>query len=108
AVGQSLQATIIPTRYREAHVHGLQRFLTTGKAVILNKRLELTALHRSGREFPIELSISHVSSSGRNSFNAFIRDISEAKLAQQEIAALNTELHNEIAELDARNKELEA
>jgi PAS domain S-box-containing protein len=108
AVGQPLQAAIIPPRYREAHVRGLERFLTTGVAVVLNKRLELTALHRGGRELPIELSISHVSSSGRNSFNAFIRDISEAKRSQEEIGSLNAELRRDIAELEARNKELEA
>jgi len=76
--------------------------------VVLNKRLELAALHRNGHEFPVELSISHVSSSGRSSFNAFIHDISARKRAQEEIVNLNTELSREIAELEARNKELEA
>jgi light-regulated signal transduction histidine kinase (bacteriophytochrome) len=76
--------------------------------VVLNKRLEFTALHRSGHEFPIELSISHVRSSSRSSFNAFIRDISESKRAQQEIASLNSALLREVAQLEARNKELEA
>jgi PAS domain S-box-containing protein len=108
ALGQPLQATIIPQRDRESHVRGLNRFLKTGKAVVLNKRLEWTALHRKGREFPIELSISHVSSAGRNSFNAFIHDISERKRAQEEIVTLNIDLNREIAELEARNIELEA
>ncbi|HWY21890.1 MAG TPA: PAS domain S-box protein [Candidatus Acidoferrum sp.] len=108
AVGQPLHATIIPPRHRDSHVYGLKRFLKTGKAVLLNRRLELAALHQNGREFPIELSISHVSSSGRSSFNAFIHDISERKRAQEEILNLNRELSREIAELEARNKELEA
>ena len=37
---------------------GMQRFLETGDAPVVNKRLELTALHRSGREFPIEITIT--------------------------------------------------
>ena len=108
AVGQPLHAKIIPPRYRESHVQGLKRFLKTGTAVVLNRRLEMAALHQNGREFPIEISISHVSSSGRSSFNAFIHDISERKRAQEEILNLNTELSCEVSELEARNKELEA
>jgi PAS domain S-box-containing protein len=108
ALGQPLNATIIPLRHRESHLQGLKRFLKTGEAGVLNKRLEVAALYRDGREFPIELSISHVSSSGRSSFNAFIRDISERKRAQEEIINLNAELCREIAELEARNKELES
>jgi len=108
ALGQPLHETIIPPRHRDAHVQGLKRFLKTGEAVVVNNRLELAALHRNGREFPVELSISHVSSSGSSSFNAFIHDISERKRAQEEIISLNAELSREIAELEARNKELEA
>jgi PAS domain S-box-containing protein len=108
ALGQALHATIIPPRHRQSHIQGLDRFLRTGEAEVLNKRLELVALHRDGHEFPIELSISHVSSSGRNSFNAFIRDISARKRDQQEILNLNADLSREIAELEARNRELEA
>jgi PAS domain S-box-containing protein len=108
ALGQPLHTTIIPPRYHQAYLHGLNRFLTTGKAVVLNKRLEMPALHRNGREFPTELSISHVSTSGRSSFNAFIHDISARKEAQGKILDLNTELSGEIAELETRNRELEA
>jgi PAS domain S-box-containing protein len=108
ALGQPLHTTIMPPRHRESHVHGLKRFLKTGKAVVLNRRLELAALHRNGHEFPIEISISHVTSSGRSSFNAFIHDISARKRAQEEIVNLNTQLSREIEEVQARNKELEA
>jgi PAS domain S-box-containing protein len=108
ALGQPLHETIIPLRHRDSHLQGLKRFLKTGEAVVVNNRLELAALHRNGREFPVELSISHVSSSGSSSFNAFIHDISKRKRAQEEIINLNTELSREVAELEARNKELEA
>ena len=35
-----------------------ERFHDTGEAPVVNKRLELTALHRSGHEFPIEITIT--------------------------------------------------
>jgi PAS domain S-box-containing protein len=107
-VGQPLHDTIIPPSYREAHLRGLKHFLATGEGPVLNKTLELTALDRSGREFPVELSISPVRDRGRNSFNAFVRDISERKQAEQEIAKLNSELRGRVSELEGRNKELEA
>ncbi len=108
AVGQPLLTTIIPPSYREAHLRGFKHFLATGQGPILNKRLELTALDRSGREFPVELSISPVRERGRISFNAFVRDIAERKHAEQEIAKLNSELRIRVSELEIRNKELEA
>ncbi|HEY2977475.1 MAG TPA: PAS domain S-box protein, partial [Burkholderiaceae bacterium] len=82
ALGQPLVQTIIPQQHREAHRRGLEHYLATGEAVVLNKRIELTALHRSGREFPIDLSITPIRADGAVSFSAFVRDISDRKLAQ--------------------------
>ena len=64
----------MPERFREAHRAGLARYLATGEAHVLNKRIELTALHRNGAEFPIELSITPVREGDTVSFNAFARD----------------------------------
>jgi PAS domain S-box-containing protein len=57
AIGSRLSKTVIPARYRTPHSTGLQRFLTTGIGPVLNTRVELTALHREGREFPVELTV---------------------------------------------------
>jgi PAS domain S-box-containing protein len=108
AIGQPLHTAIVPPAYREAHLRGLTHFLATGEGPVLNKTLELTALDRNEREFPIELSISPMRKGGRISFNAFVRDISARKQAAQQIAKLNAELSNRVSELEARNKELEA
>ena len=58
AVGQLMADLIIPPRYREAHNRGLAHYLDTGQGPILRQRIEITALHKSGREFPIELSVT--------------------------------------------------
>ena len=83
ALGQPLAALIIPEALREAHERGLARFLKTGETHILDQRLELSAAHRSGRAFPVELSISASRLGGGWAFHAFLRDISERKLAEQ-------------------------
>src|SRR5581483_5599914 len=57
AVGRAVADTIIPPQYRAAHRNGLARFLATGEGPLLNRRLEITALHRDGREFPVEMTI---------------------------------------------------
>ena len=76
-LGRSLSATIIPETFREAHDRGMARFLATGEAPVVNKRLELSALHRDGREFPIEITITSPMRQGDGYFfGAFLRDIS--------------------------------
>ncbi|HXE74058.1 MAG TPA: PAS domain S-box protein [Candidatus Xenobia bacterium] len=76
-VGRPLADTIIPVRFREAHRKGLHRFLETGEAPVLNRCLEVFALHRDGHEFPVELSIAALQVGQRHLFSAFLRDVSE-------------------------------
>jgi len=86
AIGQPLGDLIIPPAFREGHRKGLQKFLRTGEAPVVNQRLELSALDRSGREFPIELTITSAVSFGEGHFfGAFLRDISERREREQEL-----------------------
>ena len=81
-LGRVLAETIIPQRYRAGHEEGLRRYRASGQGPVVNRRLELSALHRDGREFPVELSISPVSLAGGTTFSAFVRDITERKQAE--------------------------
>ena len=82
-LGQTLSNSIIPPRFREMHERGLKRFLATGEGPVLNKRIEIIALHRDGREFPIELAITPVRRGDAFIFNAFIRDLTERNQMDQ-------------------------
>ena len=90
ALGRVLGETIIPPRYREAHKRGLEHFLSSGgegkDSPVLNRRIEITGLHRDGREFPVELSIAPIKMWGKYEFSAFIRDITERKAAALQLA----------------------
>jgi PAS domain S-box-containing protein len=80
ALGRDMAETLIPLRFRDAHARGIERFHRTGEAPVVNQRLELAALHRSGREFPIEITITSPMRRGNSSFfGAFLRDISERR-----------------------------
>ena len=86
ARGRFLGDTVIPNAYRERHRRGLQRFLETGEGPALNRRLEFSALHRDGREFPVELTIWPLRLGSTLHFSAFIRDITERKRAEELLA----------------------
>lgn len=107
-VGRKLSEIIIPEQHRQAHERGLQNFHATGQGPVFNKRIELTALHRDGREFPIELTIWPLGVGDSSTFNAFLRDISERKQAEQSISELNRDLVRRSAALEAANRELES
>ena len=85
AIGRELADTVIPPQYRTAHREGLARFLVDGSNAIMNRRVEITAWHREGYEFPIELSISAIRVGDRCSFTAFVRDITDRKQAEEEL-----------------------
>jgi diguanylate cyclase (GGDEF)-like protein/PAS domain S-box-containing protein len=87
ALGRVLAETIIPERFRDEHWAGLNRFVETGKARILNTRLELSALHREGYEFPVELTIAASTEPGGPAFYAFLHDISERRRSDQFLRA---------------------
>jgi PAS domain S-box-containing protein len=86
ALGRNLADTIIPSAFRDAHNAGMRRFHETGEAPVVNQRLELRAVHRSGREFPIELTITSPMAVERGYFfGAFLRDISDRRERDAEL-----------------------
>jgi len=87
AVGRVLTDLIVPEQHRQAHHRGLDRYLKDRTPGILNRRVETTALDRSGREFAIELSVWPVETGSGFTFSAFIRDISERRRAEDALRA---------------------
>ncbi len=88
AIGKNLHDLITPVRYHDkAHI-GFERFQQYGVGSLIGMTLELTALHKRGGEFPIELSISAFRF--RNSWHALgiIRDITERKQMEDQIRQL--------------------
>lgn len=91
-MGRPMSETIIPHKYREAHKKGMQHFLETGVGPVLNKTIEITALHKAGHEFYINLSISNVLLDGKWIFIAFLSDISERKNTEEQLIRKEAEL----------------
>lgn len=78
-LGRSFSEAIIAESHRLAYKEGLCRLNQTGGGRALGQRVEITALHRTGREFPVELSVNVISFGEAKFFTAFVRDITERK-----------------------------
>ena len=86
-MGQLLGDRIVPPQYREIHFRGLRHYLETGESNLLGRRVEMEALHRDGRIFPVELSVTVQKFGSEYQFTAFVRDISE-RLASEKSRGL--------------------
>lgn len=65
--------TVIPPAWREAHVAGFSRHLSTGESRVLGVPLELPVLAADGREIPCRVLIERATENpGRPVFVAWI------------------------------------
>jgi len=75
--GQRLTA-IVPPQLHEAHIVGYSRYLVTRHPHLIGQPVRVPALHRDGREIPVELMLgTFPSTSGRPAFVAALRDVSD-------------------------------
>ena len=88
ALGRLLSELIIPARDREAHARGIREYLKTGVGPVLNRRMEIAALHKDGREFPVELSVTPARIGEACFFSAFIRDITDRRRTERRLSSL--------------------
>jgi two-component system, LuxR family, sensor kinase FixL len=98
-VGRPL-AVVIPERFRALHADGIARVRRTGSSKLAGKVVELSGLRRDGTEVPIELSIGTWSGPEGLAFSGVLRDITERKRVEAELAAANKELERANAELE--------
>jgi PAS domain S-box-containing protein len=82
-MGQTLER-FIPAQFRAQHPKQIDDF---GKTGVTNRNMgrlgTLTALRRSGEEFPIEAAISQVEIAGSKIYTVILRDITERRRAEQ-------------------------
>lgn len=81
-------SSLMPEPYSSLHKNYMQRYLNHGESNVIGKSQELPALRKSGKEFPMEISISEVEQDGEHFFIGIIRDITERKAAKDQIYQL--------------------
>jgi len=101
---------LMPQRYREAHQRGMERVNSTGETRVIGKVVELHGQRKDGSEFPLELSLGTWTTEEGTFYTGIIRDITDRKLAEEEIKRLNEELERRViartAQLEAVNEQL--
>jgi two-component system sensor histidine kinase/response regulator len=80
-MGRRLGDTVIPPADRDAHALRLQDLSTD--AATLNHTIERVVVHRDGHAFPIEATVWVARVGSICSINAFVRDISERRRAEE-------------------------
>ena len=82
ALGTTLECLIIPPELAGAHQAGMRRYLASGVAKAVDRRLELPAMRRDGSRLMVELRIRALDIDGEPLFSAFLHDITERKEAE--------------------------
>lgn len=90
---------LLPERFRGRHVGQRSGYFESLKMRPMGAGLELFGLHKSGREIPVETSLSPLKTPRGFVVTAAIRDISDRKKAQEELRKAR-----EVAEAANRSK----
>ncbi|HRF73012.1 MAG TPA: PAS domain S-box protein [Accumulibacter sp.] len=81
ALGQPLSEFLLPERFRAAHLRAYEGFQRGTPGKILGRTAEMLALHRSGAEIPVDLSLSATMLHGKLHAIGLLRDITERQRA---------------------------
>jgi PAS domain S-box-containing protein len=85
AIGRDLSELILPEHHREPFRANLARYLRTGEARFIGRRIEALAVRRQGGEFPVEVAITVTPAADERIFTAHVRDITDRKRAEAEL-----------------------
>jgi len=89
---------LVPESYRCQHHHHRQNFANAPKTRRMGADLDLYGRRRNGSEFPVEISLSPVSTEKGTFVLSAIRDISDRKRIAEELRRANEQLHRRTAE----------
>ncbi|MDR6992586.1 EAL domain-containing protein [Luteimonas sp. 3794] len=81
-VGRNLEV-LQHMRHREAHRHGMRRYLESGVRTLDWRSTEVPAIRADGAEVPVDISFADIEMEGRRLFVGFFRDISARKRAEE-------------------------
>jgi len=89
ALGREMADLIVPPALRDRHRAGLARYVAGGAPVLLDRRIEITAVRRDGEEIPVELTITALpgEEGGPPVFLGYLRDISGRLAAEEDLRA---------------------
>ena len=102
-MGQNVDL-LVPAANRASHPTHRKGFANAGVARPMGLALDLYAQRKDGTSFPVEISLSPMSTENGVYVTAVIRDVTERKLTEQRVRSLQ---ESYMTELEARHKEAE-
>jgi PAS domain S-box-containing protein len=90
-IGERVE-TLVPTRYRDGHERHRSGYFSDPRTRPMGAGLDLYGRRRDGSEFPAEISLSSIETEDGALATAAIRDITDRKRAERELARHAEEL----------------
>lgn len=103
-IGQNVKI-LMPTPYREGHDDYLKNYKRSGVRKIIGIGREVIGQRKDGTTFPMHLAVSEVNVGNRRMFAGIVRDISDLKAVEKQLAEVNEQLEERVR---MRTEELRA
>lgn len=83
---------LLPERVRKVHVEHFDSYRAHPQKRLMGEGRDLTARHRTGVEFPVEVALNHLSSEEGSRYVAVVSDITERKQIEDALRQSNAQL----------------
>jgi diguanylate cyclase (GGDEF)-like protein/PAS domain S-box-containing protein len=98
-IGRNIKM-LMPEPDQSQHDSHLLEYKRTGKRHVIGRYREVVGLHKSGKQFPLEINIAEMKLGGHTHFVGIVRDITERKIAEEKLTHLA--LYDQLTELPNR------
>jgi PAS domain S-box-containing protein len=102
-LGQPIEL-LVPARFRHAHVHDRDAYMSRASVRPMGAGRFLTGHTKEGAEFPVEISLSPIATTGGQMVMSIVRDITERRRADELIQASLREKEALLKEIHHRVK----
>lgn len=90
-VGQPLEM-LLPERYRGGHQSHVEGYIAEPSSRMMGSGRDLTGLHSSGQEIPVEIALTRLDTASKPTFMAIVSNISQRKRAESALQQTNAQL----------------
>ena len=87
AIGANISELVVPEANRDGHSQDMAHLLRGDDLRLLGERIEVITRRADGTQFPAEVTRWGAAKGGSLTFNAFVRDVTDRKRREAELAA---------------------